>query len=106
MKQEILLKRTDEEGRWRRPLAFVGEEVYTGDTKDRDATRWRKVRVFRTDGGYVIGIGVITYFDGERDNYVVTKAKMREGVMDIIRREVPELENDVIGDLRNSEENK
>lgn len=68
-----------------RAIAFMGEELINETTKDSSkATRWHRLQVYITDridkvtkkvlvpdGIYMIGIGYITCWVGERDKYWV-----------------------------------
>jgi hypothetical protein len=89
MKGEVKLNRTD-----KRPLAFIGEEIYSGSTKDHDSTRWTVIRVFQTGNGFVVGIAHLTCWDGERDQYTAEKRKNITEIVALIARQVPELAED------------
>ncbi len=95
MEQEIRLNRSGQ-----RPLAFMGVEVASATTKHRQSTRWWTVRVFRTDDGYVAGIGHLTCWEGERDEYWVDKVKNQTGVLAPIQRHIPALVRNVADQLR------
>lgn len=69
-----------------RPVAFKGEELINETTKERDSTRWFRLQVFiadiedpvtqevlEADVLYMCGIGHITCWEGERDQYWVEK---------------------------------
>jgi len=87
MKQEIKLNRTDD-----RPVAFWGEEIINETTKDRDATRWWTIRVFRTDDGYMVGIARITCWKNERDDYWAYEARTKSDVGTVIKNHLPQIE--------------
>ena len=95
MEQEIRLNRSGQ-----RPLAFMGVEVASATTKHKQSTRWWTVRVFRTNGGFVSGIGHLTCWEGERDEYWVDKAKNPTGVLASVERRIPALVRDVADQLR------
>jgi hypothetical protein len=95
MKRKIRLNRSGQ-----RPLAFMGVEVASATTKHKQSTRWWTVRVFRSDDGYVAGIGHLTCWEGERDEYWVDKAKNQTGVLASVQRRIPALVRDVADQLR------
>jgi hypothetical protein len=85
--EEVKLNRTN-----KRPLAFYGEEIARASNKQQCSTRWTNVRVFRVDqGGYVVGIGKLTCFMGERDQLVAEPLKTIKEAIAMIQREVPQL---------------
>jgi hypothetical protein len=85
MKQEIKLNRSDD-----RPIAFMGEEIISESTKQRDDTRWYTIRVFKTDDGYMVGLAHITCWKGERDKYWAHESKTIAGVVAFLVDNSPE----------------
>lgn len=50
----------------KRPIEFVGNELFCASTKDHNSTRWAKCVIYETDTGkIVVGIGDITCWQGE-----------------------------------------
>jgi hypothetical protein len=97
MKHEIKLNRTGE-----RAIAFMGEEIAiasTRDTSEETKTRWYTARVFETDRGYKVGIAYVTIWEGERDNYMVLKAKTKQQVLGIVRMHIPALDQKIADQL-------
>lgn len=97
MKHEIKLNRTGE-----RAIAFMGEEIAvasTRDTSEETKTRWHTVRVFQTDNGFKVGVAYVTIWEGERDNYLVLKAKTKPQVLGIVRMHVPALDQKIADEL-------
>jgi len=88
--KEIKLNRTG-----RRPFGFVGDEVFTGDTKDHASVRWDKVRVFKTEEGYIMGIVRVTCMEGERDHFQIRKFPDLEALLTYIKRRLPYLEQQI-----------
>jgi acyl-homoserine lactone acylase PvdQ len=83
----------------------MGVEVASATTKHKQSTRWWTVRVFRTDDGYVAGIGHLTCWEGERDEYWVDKAKSQTGVLASVQRRIPALVRDIADQLRGARVN-
>src|SRR5690242_3485373 len=90
MKGEVKLTRTD-----KRPLVFIGDEIFNGTTKGHDSTRWSVLRIFKTDKHFVVGIAKLTCWDGERDSYSAEKRKTKDEVLNLVQEEVPELRPEV-----------
>ncbi len=77
----------------RRPLGFVGEQIYDGNTRDHGSTRWDAVKVFKTEtGAFVLGLANITCMDGEKDFFQVRKFVTADEVMTFIKKRVSKLE--------------
>lgn len=87
---------------------FYGEEIYHGSTKDKDEehrSRWHLVRAFVTDKGYYkVGIVYKTLWDGELNNYTVSKSiRTIDQIVELVSKAVPELKDDVTAKLLNNE---
>jgi hypothetical protein len=85
--QEQKLTRTD-----KRPLVFTGEEIAADNTKTLNSTRWSKVTVYRTEKGkFVVGLGRITCWQGERDHYSAEVVLSIEEACSYIEEHCPSL---------------
>src|SRR6266478_5364103 len=93
--ETIKLRRTKN-----RPTAFLGEEIFTAETDEKDA-RKKKVRIFEnyTEGGYVVGIAQITYMVNEKDGYEVTKFEKGDQIRPFLEKEIPDLKLEDLPDL-------
>lgn len=96
--EEIKLGRTG-----KRPIGFVGEEIFKESTERTDRMRWHVIRVFRRQkGGFHIGIVRKTCMEGERDEYIAERCDNPQEVIDLLVAQNPPIEDLDIDRLRES----
>ena len=88
----------------KRPIAFMGHELFTGSTKDHNTTRWVKVAVFETDKAkFVVGIGYITCWQGESDRFTADVCDTLDAVITHLEENAPVLAEDAASALNIAE---
>jgi hypothetical protein len=88
----------------KRPIAFMGSELFTGSTKTHDTTRWVKASIYETDKAiFVVGIGRITCWQGESDQFTADVCDTLDDVMTLIEKDAPGLAEDVAAALNIAE---